>query len=154
MSQNNSFEAGRNKRSKKAIIFDLDGTLADTRDLAAHHKGNWDDFRDHSRQAPAKEDIVKKVHKAKEKGRDVIILTARSANYRQDTKEWLQERGIPYDALLMRPVGDDRKDKIVKRDLLVNDVLPHFEVKKAYDDKKKNVKMFRREGIKAKHVDK
>ena len=30
--------------------------------------------------------------------------------------------------------------------------LPEFKVKKAYDDKKKNVKMFRKEGIKTKEV--
>lgn len=152
-SKNNSFETGRNKRSKKAVIFDLDGTIADTTDLAAHHKGNWDDFRDHAKNAAPKDDIVKKVLKAKSKGRDVVILTARSAHYRKDTSEWLHKNNVPYDALIMRPLGDERKDKKVKKDLLKSEILPNFDVKKAYDDKKKNVKMFRKQGIKAKQVE-
>jgi len=44
------------------------------------------------------------------------------------------------------------KDKKVKKHILEEQVLPHFEVKKAYDDKKKNVKMYRKEGIDAKKV--
>jgi FMN phosphatase YigB (HAD superfamily) len=153
MSKNNAFETGKNKRSKKAVIFDLDGTLADTDDPNARHKENHEGFRSHARGADAIPDMVEKVRKEKNKGHDVVILTARSAHYRKDTKTWLNEHGIPYDALLMRHIDDDRKDKVVKKDLLKGDVLPNFKVKKAYDDKKKNVKMFRKEGIKAKLVD-
>jgi hypothetical protein len=36
--------------------------------------------------------------------------------------------------------------------LLEEDILPKFDVKKAYDDKNKNVKMFRKLGIDAKKV--
>ena len=152
MSKNNHLEVGKGKRSKKAVIFDLDGTLADTTDPKGHHKKNHEGFRAHAREADANEDIVEKVRKAKEKGNDVIVLTARSAHYKKDTTHWLNAHGVPYDALLMRPVGDDRKDKVVKEALLKEDVLPNFKVKKAYDDKSKNVKMFRKEGINAKKV--
>ena len=68
------------------------------------------------------------------------------------SKRWLDNKNIPYDALIMRPIGDDRKDKVVKESLLKEEVLPNFKVKKAYDDKKKNVKMFKNEGIDAKRV--
>ena len=96
--------------------------------------------------------IVAKVKKDKDKGRDVIILTARSAHYRKETKEWLNKHDIPYDALYMRPVGNTQKDKKVKKNLLEKDILPNFDIKKAYDDKSKNVKMFKKEGIDAKRV--
>ena len=150
--RNHSFETGKGRKGKKAVIFDLDGTLANTEDPNAQHKEDHQDFRNRARSATTFPEIVGKVHEAKEKGMDVVILTARSAHYRKDTKEWLNEHGIPYDALLMRPIDDDRKDKKVKKSLLKEEVLPNFEVKKAYDDKKKNVKMFRKEGIKAKQV--
>lgn len=152
MSKNHEFDHGAKRRGKKAVIFDLDGTLADTEDPNAHHKTNHEGFRDHARSASTFPEMVDKVREAKEKGRDVVILTARSAHYRKDTKSWLNEKGIPYDALYMRPVDDDRKDKKVKESLLKEEILPNFKVKKAYDDKKKNVKMFKREGIDAKQV--
>lgn len=153
MSKNHEFEKGSKKHNKKAVIFDLDGTLADTDDPNAHHKENHEGFRRHAVGADAIPEMVDKVREAKDKGRNVVILTARSAHYRKDTKSWLHEHGIPYDALFMRPIGDGRKDKVVKQDLLTEEVLPHFKVKKAYDDKKKNVKMFKSQGIDAKQVD-
>ena len=150
--RNHPFETGKGRKSKKAVVFDLDGTIADTEDPNANHKTNHDGFRNHARNASTFPEMVDKVRKAKEKGMDVVILTARSAHYRKDTKEWLNEHNIPYDALYMRPVDDDRKDKVVKRSLLKKEILPDFNVKKAFDDKKKNVKMFRKQGIKAEQV--
>lgn len=103
--------------------------------------------------APVNQDILDKILKAKKKGDEVVILTARSAHYRSDTVRWLSEHGVPYDSLVMRPTDDERKDRVVKQDLLENHVLPYFEPKKAYDDKSKNRKMFKKHGIKAKGVE-
>jgi phosphoglycolate phosphatase-like HAD superfamily hydrolase len=152
MSKNNEFETGRNKHSKKAIIFDLDGTLADTKDYEALHKIDSDEFRKVAKNADDYPHIVALAKEAHQQGRDVIILTARSAHYRTDTKEWLHRQGVHFDQLYMRPIGNDKNDKKVKKKILQDQILPNFEVKKAYDDKKKNVKMFRKEGIDAKKV--
>lgn len=152
MSKNHEFETGSNKHSKKAVIFDLDGTLADIDDYEALHKIDSDEFRVVARHAEAYPHMVALAKEAKAKGRDVVILTARSAHYRDDTKKWLHSHGVPYDQLYMRPINNDEKDKKVKKQILEDQVLPHFDVKRAYDDKKKNVKMFRKEGIKAEKV--
>lgn len=153
MNQNSEFELGKGKKShKKALLFDLDGTIADTTDIYAQHKGNHPEFLEKVQKAKPFDNIVDKMKEAKANGRDVVILTARSAHYRKETKEWLNNNNIPYDALYMRGTEDTRKDKVVKRDLLKSEVLPNFDIKKAYDDKKKNVKMFRKEGLKAKQV--
>lgn len=106
-----------------------------------------------AQQAPVNQGILDKLLKAKKKGDEVVILTARSAHYRSDTVRWLTENGVPYDSLVMRPTDDTRKDKVVKRDLLENHVLPHYAPTKAYDDKAKNRKMFEKHGIKAKGVE-
>lgn len=151
MSHGNSFETSKTKRHE-AVIFDLDGTLADTNDPEAHHKRDHDGFRAMARSAEVNEDMVEKVKKAKKDGKDIVILTARSAHYRNDTARWLNEKGISYDSLVMRPTDDQRKDKVVKEALLREDVLPHFDVNKAYDDKKKNRKMYEKNGINAKGV--
>lgn len=151
MSHGNAFESGKTKRHK-AVIFDLDGTLADTNDPEAKHKKKDDGFRAMARTAAPNEDMVEKAKKAKQRGEDIVVLTARSAHYRSDTVRWLNENGVPYDSLIMRPTDDDRKDKVVKQDLLREDVLPHFDPVKAFDDKKKNRKMYEKNGINAKGV--
>ena len=95
MNKNDSFETGKNKRSKKAVIFDLDGTLADIKDYEALHKINSDEFRQAAGHADAYPHMVALAKKAKQQGRDVIVLTARSAHYRSDTKNWLHNMGFP-----------------------------------------------------------
>ena len=110
------------------------------------------DFLEEVKDADPFPNMVAKVKEAKDKGRDVVILTARSAHYRKETKEWLNKHDVPYDALFMRHADDTRKDKKVKKELLKENVLPNFDIKKAYDDKQKNVKMYKKEGINAKRV--
>ena len=151
--RNSEFESGKGKKShKKAILFDLDGTIADTEDVAALHKIKHPDFLKEVKDADPFPQMVAKLKKVKDKGRDIVIMTARSAHYRKETKDWLNRHDIPYDALYMRHEGDERNDKKVKKEILKEEVLPHFDIKKAYDDKKKNVRMFRKEGIDAERV--
>jgi hypothetical protein len=52
----------------------------------------------------------------------------------------------------MRPTDNKKKDQVVKRELLEEDILPKFDVSKAYDDRKKNRQMFEKLGIDAKGV--
>lgn len=105
-----------------------------------------------AQQASVNQDMLNKLLKAKKRGEDVVILTARSAYYRSDTVRWLAQQGIPYDSLVMRPADDLRKDKVVKRELLEDHVIPYYTPVKAYDDKKKNRKMFEKHGIDARGV--
>jgi uncharacterized HAD superfamily protein len=154
MSKNNDFELQKplHKRAK-TVVFDLDGTIADNMKYEKHHKHRNEDFAKEALNVGVNEDILEKMHKAKDKGENIVILTARSAHYRDETKKWLSKNDIPYDALVMRPTDDLKaKDKNVKKELLEEDILPKFDVKKAYDDKKKNRKMFEKLGIDAKGV--
>jgi uncharacterized HAD superfamily protein len=157
MSRNNEFELQKplHKRAD-TIIFDLDGTIADDMTYEKHHKGKngkHPDFAKEALEVGVNKDIVKKMRKAKASGDAVVILTARSAYYRDETKKWLHKNEIPYDALVMRPTDDSKQsDKGLKKELLEEDILPKFDVEKAYDDKKKNRKMFAKHGITAKGV--
>jgi len=156
MSKNNEFELQKplHKRTK-TVLFDLDGTIADEMKYEKHHKaknGKHPLFAKEALEVDVNEDIVDKMKKVKANGEDVIILTARSAHYRSETKQWLHKNHIPYDSLVMRPTDDKEKDKKVKKELLEEDILPRFNVVEAYDDKKKNRKMFEKLGIKAKGV--
>jgi uncharacterized HAD superfamily protein len=153
MSKNNDFELQKplHKRAE-TVVFDLDGTIADNMKYEKHHKHRNEDFAKEALNVGVNEDILKKMEKAKAAGKNVVIMTARSAHYRPETKVWLQKNHIPHDALVMRPTDNKDKDKEVKRNLLEEDILPKFDVDKAYDDKKKNRKMFEKLGIDAKGV--
>jgi len=156
MSKNNEFELQKplHKRGE-TVVFDLDGTLADDMKWEKKHKaknGKHPGFAIEAMEVDTHGKIVDKLREAKEDGKNVVILTARSAHYREETKKWLHKHDIPYDALVMRPTDNKESDKEVKRELLEEDILPKFDVDKAYDDKMKNVKMFRKLGIDAKKV--
>lgn len=156
MSKNNEFELQKplHKRGD-AVVFDLDGTLADNMTYEKHHKGKKGknaNFAAEALEVGTNKKIVEKLQEAKKDGDSVVILTARSAHYRDETKKWLVKNGIEYDALVMRPTDNKESDKRVKRELLEEDILPKFDVKKAFDDKKKNRKMFGKLGIDAKGV--
>ena len=139
---------------KKAVVFDLDGTLADPnkRNEKMHkmrHEGLAKDLED----APDIDKNVDKLNKARKKGDEVVIVTARSASYRPETTEWLRENNIKADKVFMRPVHDTTEaDKDVKSSIINSKVLPKYKIKKAFDDKSKNVKMMKKYGIKAKKV--
>ena len=156
MSKNNSFETQKALHKRKdTVLFDLDGTLADTMTYEKHHKAKKGKNADFAREAlhvQPIDNMVDKLKKANHNGDNVVILTARSAHYRDETKKWLASHGISYDALVMRPTDNKEADKKVKRELLEEDILPKFDVKKAYDDRKKNRKMFDKLGITAKGV--
>jgi phosphoglycolate phosphatase-like HAD superfamily hydrolase len=156
MSKNNEFELQKplHKRAD-TVLFDLDGTIADTMKYEKHHKaknGKHPAFAEEALRVGVNKDIVEKMKAAKDKGEAVVILTARSAHYRDETKKWLAKNGIPYDGLVMRPTDNKTKDQKVKRELLEEDILPRFDVTKAYDDRKKNRKMFSKLGIVAKGI--
>jgi phosphoglycolate phosphatase-like HAD superfamily hydrolase len=144
----------RKKEFKKdAVVFDLDGTLVDVMDYEKHHKHKNIKFAKEAEEADAIDKNVKQVKKAEKKGKEVVILTARSGHYKKQTKDWLKKHDIKEDKLIMRPSNDSKTpDKDIKEKLLKKEILPKYKVGKAYDDKNKNVKMFKKNGIKAKEI--
>lgn len=135
---------------KEAVIFDLDGTLCLLDDPEDHHKGKHHEFSKMSTVAPVNHKMREKALDYHEEGYKVIILTARSSHYRSETVKWLAKHDIDYDLLIMRDKTDARPDAVVKEDLLETRVLPLYKVKVAYDDRKKNRKMYKKHDIKAK----
>lgn len=99
-----------------------------------------------------KKKVANDARKDASKGKKVLVLTSRPSDQRQEAEGFLKKNKIPADALLMRGKGDKRKDAKVKKDLYEKKVKGKYDVKKAYDDKPSNVKMFRSEGIKTKKV--
>lgn len=137
-----------NADNDKAVIFDIDGTLAHKcdRDIYDGSKA-IDDHLD--------ENVYKILCMEKNYlGNKIIIMSGRDEKYREVTENWLLKNNINYDELFMRPENDTRPDDLVKFELYCLNVKHNFVVERVYDDRDKVVRMWRKLlGLKTFQVD-
>ena len=142
-----------------AIVFDLDGTLADIAQRLHFLKTNKKDWDGFFSAIPSDEpiqplvDLVITLLKVNEK--TVLFATSRPERTREDTEAWLLKHGIKADfqsCLFMRPDGDQRPDSIVKREILARMRNAGFEPKLVFDDRQSVVDMWREQGIRVAQV--
>ncbi len=142
--------------SNKTWIFDMDGTLADSR-WRQHHlmgiKKDWKAWNTGMIHDLPNEEIIQFTHIAKEMGINVIICTGREILYKQDTEDWLKMHGVPYDMLFMRKEKDYRKDQFIKKEMLEAIKFLGYEPELSFDDRDRVVKMWREEGIRCFQID-
>jgi hypothetical protein len=153
---------------KRAIIFDLDGTLAlidhrrhyvtcpvltaDNPD-ALDWEPNWDAFYeacDNDAPNPAVVALYKHLlsHSDPDSGQRIFIFSGRSASVKRKTLKWFDNHGIPWpDRLLMRDDGDFTPDEQLKEQWLRNLQGEGYFVIMTFDDRQKVVDMWRRNGI-------
>lgn len=62
-------------------------------------------------------------------------------------RDWIAKVGLPIDILLMRDGGDQRRDSIVKLEILDRDILPRFDVLFAIDDRPQVIEAWESRGI-------
>lgn len=127
----------QNQNNPKAYVFDIDGTLAK---MHSRTPFEWSKVKEDLVQEHVKE-VLLGLTKNK-----IIILSGRDSVCKKLTQEWLQENGIPYDALLMREEGDSRKDYIIKKELL-KEVLKEYYVQGIFDDRPSVCRMWQKEGM-------
>jgi len=140
---------------KKAIIMDIDGTLADNghrKELAIQRR--WAEFTSQSGADEAFPWALAIVEMALGKGWAVIFMTGRSDRFASLTALWLQEKaGVRVDGtdtiLLMRSEGDNREDTVIKAELFETEVEGKFDVQFAVDDRTRIIKMWREKGLTA-----
>ncbi len=108
-----------------AVVFDIDGTLADVARLRemflSVQQGRQKDFRSFHRQALHAQPIawVKDAAlQVRQRGLSVVLVTGRSVRWRHETSWWLALNGIPSDALFMRERRDSRPDAEIKQSML------------------------------------
>jgi phosphoglycolate phosphatase-like HAD superfamily hydrolase len=133
------------------IICDLDGTLADIEHRVHHIRGggpsDWNAFfRACTEDLPIRNTIhlVQRLH---EVGFRLLIVSGRSDLVRIETEEWLEQHGVPYDALVMRRDEDHRSDTIVKADMVDELGIGPEDVLMVLDDRTKVVEMWRERGF-------
>ena len=82
-----------------------------------------------------------------EKNHNVFIITGRDESCRTGTEAWLKKYNVPYDKLLMRPIGDFTKGEELKQILYENEVKDEYYVDFVLEDSSKVVKMYRDLGL-------
>ena len=113
----------------KIVIFDLDGTLANTDARmrlatanktreADYTKIDWDILHDpdNIRLDIPNEPVVTMCHVLYDKGASIYIFSGRSDRTKLATKIWLDEHKIPYHKLVMRP--SSKKEKYLPDEVL------------------------------------
>lgn len=78
---------------------------------------------------------------------DILIVTGRKDEGREQTEEWLKTYNVPYDRLFMRGQNDYTKGDVFKENILKNIILPKYNVLFALEDDNKCVQMYRRNGL-------
>ncbi len=134
----------------KAIIVDLDGTLADVshrRPFLDETPPDWKSFNESCIVDPVNGWCKSLVLAMYFQRVAVIVTSGRWEEFRDASRTWLDDNGIPFAFLYLRQNGDQRSDAIVKEEILNKEILPRFDVLFAVDDRKSVVEMWRRNGI-------
>ncbi len=144
----------------KAIIFDIDGTLADGQHREHHVQGerkDWGAYFDkmgddlpHPHICWLAEFFA--LHHVDDDYEKVglFIVSGRPDSHRDQTEEWLNTH-VPLlfnrvEAVMMRPAGDHRQDFVVKREILAGIRGQGYDEIICLDDRQQVVDMWRAEG--------
>lgn len=108
-----------------AVIVDVDGTLAEfhphqASDWVLGSQKQWEPFFAHMAEAPVIEAVAKLVKILKAQGQQIVICSGRPDSHREHTQRWLERHTIPFDAIYLRPEGDDHVDDEEVKTALLN----------------------------------
>ena len=139
---------------RRAVIFDIDGTLVDS-----FHRSNmitdWiaatnDQIHEYAAQMhkdtpiPAMVELCRTLHTA---GYAIVLLTSRDCTQYQATAEYMKQYGIPFDELVVRDSIDDRRSSRVYKAEKLAQIQERYEVEFAIDDENGVTQMFRERGV-------
>lgn len=125
----------------RAVIWDLDGTLADDR-ARAHYveveegkKRDWKSYFDAIEDDPPIAASIAILQALRHDGIGVLYLTGRPEYTRPQTERWLKVNGLDeYDRLVMRPNDERRVAGEFKVDA-VRELREHYELVCAFEDR-------------------
>ena len=140
-------------RNDKIVIFDLDGTLAlidDRRDLSTKDNGkfDWDVFLnpDNISLDLPNQPVIDMANLLHKQGFRIFILSGRSDVTKQATVDWLNDNGVWWDHLVMRPQNQlYLPDNDLKQGWL--DTIGKDNVAMVFDDRNQVVDMLRQNGL-------
>ncbi|MCE9564634.1 MAG: AAA family ATPase [Planctomycetes bacterium] len=134
----------------KAVIFDIDGTLADATHRLHHIQNgsrNWDAFFAEAANDPVIEPVRDLVQLFDNQDYQIILVSGRTDKIRGLTEAWLDQHSIPYHELYMRAESDYRQDFLVKSELLDGILAKGHQIHCVIDDRPSVVAMWRERGL-------
>jgi hypothetical protein len=106
----------------KVIVFDLDGTICNVdhrRHWVASKPKNWAAWDAGLPNDTPNDDIIWMLNSFLDQDNvQIILCSGRDSKLHGATVAWLEKHRVYYDDLYMRASGDNRKDSIVKVELL------------------------------------
>ena len=132
-----------------AVVFDMDGVLADAsgrQHLLERPFRDWDGFFEACGDDPLIDEVGELLH-CLDDGLAIVLLTARPIRVQRHTLDWLDRMGLRWDVLIMREYGDYGASRDFKRRTVAELRDYGFDLKLAFEDDRRNVDMFRSEGI-------
>lgn len=127
-------------------IFDLEGTLSDSRHRIEHHKNqNWDEWNAQFPADPVRGDIKFLFEVCSQIG-PTIILTSKEERYRADVEIWLSDNDIHPDLLVMKKTGSKETSPMFKSRMLKYVMLVD-EIKLVVDDRLDIINELSKQGI-------
>jgi predicted kinase len=125
----------------EAFLVDIDGTVA-----VMTGRGPYEEHRvSEDAPNPPVIAVVRALHAA---GYRLVFCSGRRESCRADTSAWLAAHvAVPYDALLLRPDGDGRRDSIVKAELFDRHIRDRYRIVAVLDDRDQVVRMWRSMGL-------
>lgn len=146
-----AYNATKTPQSKHAVIFDMDGTLVDMRMLSdrylSENQRNFHRFHGKSVDVPANDDVLQLAWECEEQGLDVVVVTARTSDYYEQTRTWLEKHDVPVRYLAMRGAQDFRPDYEVKSDIYEEIVGRGWEVAFSVDDNPNVIRLWETLGL-------
>lgn len=133
----------------RAAVIDIDGVLSDA--VSRQHyleapRRDWRSFFDACGDDPVIEE-VKVLLDLLDPELHIVLLTARPQRVHELTEAWLHRYGIRWDLLVMRSYGDYDVSRDFKQATVGELRSRGFELQLAIEDDRRNVEMFRSEGI-------
>jgi predicted kinase len=133
----NTYGVQRNNKLKKAIIVDIDGTVADCTGIRSPYDG--ENLHKDRPILPVKlllnrmkGSLIKRILDPV----TIIYLSGREDKWKDGTIKWLKSNGFPFDGhMYMRRTNDLRKDSTVKEELYFKNVHPKFDTQFVIDDR-------------------